>query len=114
MANGNGNGYGPSFRLARLYRKQSKNGGMYFTGRLGFARVTLLKSREVSDDGGEIWNLLVSEGPQPKQEERPTSGSPEMQANVISRQSSYGNASRMSDVGIDDHRRGVTEGEIPF
>ena len=29
MANGNGD-FGPSFRLAKLYRKQSKNGATYF------------------------------------------------------------------------------------
>ena len=79
MANGNGD-YGPSFRLARLYRKTSKSGATYFSGRLGFARATLLKSKEVGEGGEEIWNLVISEAPQAKQDDRPASGSPELQA----------------------------------
>jgi hypothetical protein len=79
MANGNGD-YGPSFRLAKFYRKTSKSGGTYFSGRLGFARATLLKSKEVGDDGSEIWNLVISEAPAAKQDDRPASGSSELQA----------------------------------
>lgn len=56
--------YGPNFRIAKLYRRTSKNGSTYFSGRLGFAKVALLKSKETADDGGEIWSLMVSEAPQ--------------------------------------------------
>jgi hypothetical protein len=55
--------YPDSFPACRLYRKTSANGNVYFTGRWGGARVTLLKSRETADDGGEIWNLMLSEAP---------------------------------------------------
>lgn len=55
--------YTPSFPLTRLFRKTSKGGGTYFTGRLGNARVALLKSKYTADDGAEIWDLLVSEAP---------------------------------------------------
>lgn len=51
-----------SFMLTRFYRKKSKNGNTYFSGKLGYSNVVLLKSNEVSDDGAEIWNLLISEG----------------------------------------------------
>lgn len=101
MANGNGD-YGPSFRLAKLYRKTSKSGATYFSGRLGFARATLLKSKEVGDDGAEIWNLVISEAPQAKQDDRPASGSPELQQKMNSQQASYGGG------------RGVCDDEIPF
>lgn len=53
--------YGPSFAAARLYRKTSQKGATYFTGRMGGVKVTLLKSRETADDGGEIWSLMFSE-----------------------------------------------------
>ena len=55
--------HAPSFPLTRLYRKKSAQGATYFTGRLGGARIALLKSKEVADDGEEIWNLVVSEAP---------------------------------------------------
>jgi hypothetical protein len=53
----------PSINLTKLYRKQSAQGSTYFSGRLGNARVVLLKSKDTADDGGEIWNLLISEAP---------------------------------------------------
>ena len=55
--------YPPSFQACRLYRKTSANGTVYFTGRWGGARVSLLKSRDVADDGGEVWNLMLAEAP---------------------------------------------------
>jgi len=59
----------PSFVLTKLYRKKSESKGTtYFTGRLGGARIALLKSNDVSDDGGEIWNLMISEAP-PKRDQ---------------------------------------------
>jgi hypothetical protein len=58
------NNYPQSFSLTRLFRKKSeKTGATYFSGRLGNARVVLLKSKDTADDGGEIWNLMVSEAP---------------------------------------------------
>ena len=39
--------HAPSFPIARLFRKTSANGNDYFTGRLGGARVTLLKSHQL-------------------------------------------------------------------
>jgi hypothetical protein len=62
------NDYGPSFRIAKLYRRTSKAGATYFSGRLGFAKIALLKSKETAEDGGEIWSLMVSEAPQRSEE----------------------------------------------
>jgi hypothetical protein len=104
MTNGNSNDYGPSFRLARLFRKQSKAGQTYFSGRMGFGRVTVLKSKEVTEDGAEIWNLVVSEAPQQKQEDRPASGSPELRANYTPPANGHRGAA------IDKH----LDDEIPF
>jgi len=59
--------HAPSFPLTRLFRKTSKEGKTYFTGRLGGARIALLKSKETADDGGEIWTLLISEAPKPRE-----------------------------------------------
>ena len=46
--------YPPAFAAAKLYRKQSKSGSTYFSGRWGGARIALLKSKDVADDGAEI------------------------------------------------------------
>lgn len=66
--------HAPSFRLIRLYRKTSQKGSTYFAGRLGGAKVTLLKARDTADDGGEIWDLLVAEAPQKTQDAREPAG----------------------------------------
>jgi hypothetical protein len=62
--------YGPSVPLCRLYERVSKNGNHYLAGRLGAAKIVVLKSNEVSDDGVPIWNVLVSEAPVKSQGER--------------------------------------------
>lgn len=55
--------YAPSIKAARLFEKTSAKGNVYFTGRLGAVRLTLLKSNDTGDDGSPIWNLLMSEAP---------------------------------------------------
>jgi hypothetical protein len=55
--------YGPSVPLARLYERVSKSGNHYLTGRLGAAKLTVLKSNETTDDGVPICNVLVQEAP---------------------------------------------------
>jgi hypothetical protein len=64
----NGNSRPPSFVLTRLYRKKSEKGSTYFQGRLAGARVALLKSNDVGNDGEEVWNLVVSEAPAAKRD----------------------------------------------
>ena len=71
MSFNNGGSYPPSFRVAKLYRKQAKTGGTYFTGRWGGAKVALVKTKDVGDQGEEIWALLFSESPQPKPDDKP-------------------------------------------
>jgi hypothetical protein len=48
------------------HERTSKNGNVYLAGRLGAARLTILKSRDTADDGGAIWEVLLQEGPPPK------------------------------------------------
>jgi hypothetical protein len=62
--------YGPSVPLCRLYERVSKNGNPYLTGRLGAAKIAVLKSNEVSDDGVPIWNVVLSEAAAKPQGER--------------------------------------------
>jgi len=65
--NGNGNGqkdYGPSVQLARLFQKKSASGNVFFAGRMGSARLVLLRSKDVGDDGAPIWNLIVQQAEQ--------------------------------------------------
>ena len=50
--------YGPQVKLARLYEKTSKTGNQYFVGRLGMAKVAVLKSKEVAEDGSPMWVVL--------------------------------------------------------
>ena len=74
----------PSFPLTRLFRKKSEKGNTYFTGRLGGARLVLLKSNDSADDGAEIWTLMISEAPKrdneaAQRQEPPNSIKPERQ-----------------------------------
>jgi hypothetical protein len=53
----------PSFPAAKMYRKTSAKGTTYFTGRMGGVKLALVKSRDVTDSGEEIWTLMFSEAP---------------------------------------------------
>ncbi len=67
-SNGSGKYNSASFRLTRLYERRSKNGVTYYAGRLGGARIVLLKSKDTGDNGEAILDLLVSEAPPPRQD----------------------------------------------
>jgi hypothetical protein len=70
MKNGD---YPPSIRVVKLYRKTSRNGSTYYTGRWGGAKVALLKTQEAADNGDEVWALLLSEAPAYKPAEQASS-----------------------------------------
>jgi|SRR6516165_786006 hypothetical protein len=55
--------YGPSIVLGLLFEKQSANGRQYFIGRLGKAKVALLRSREVSESGDPVWEIRLEQAP---------------------------------------------------
>ena len=57
------NQYGQSVTLARLYERTSAKGNTYLTGRLGLAKIAVLKSRDTTDDGTQIWNIVIQEAP---------------------------------------------------
>ncbi|MEW5705117.1 MAG: hypothetical protein AB1781_11125 [Pseudomonadota bacterium] len=63
--------YSPQITACRLYKKTSSKGTEYFVGRWGMMKIALLKSREVADDGAEIWNMILSEAPQKPREQAP-------------------------------------------
>ena len=54
--------YGDQVTLARLYEKTSAKDNQYFVGRLGMAKVVVLKSKETAENGDAIWNVVISEG----------------------------------------------------
>jgi hypothetical protein len=105
----NGKNYAPSFRAARLYRKTSDKGNTYFTGRWGGARVSLLKSRDVAEDGGEIWDLMLAEAPAPRQQQQtPASDEAKRQAQRPIEQPTTQRRSEQSEP------RGSLDDAIPF
>lgn len=57
----------PSIPLCKLYERTSKRGNTYLTGRLGAARVTILKTDQADDDGNSIWSLMLQEAPPTQQ-----------------------------------------------
>ena len=73
-SNGNSTDYPPSFRACKLYRKKSKAGATFFSGRWGGAKIALVKTKDVADNGEEIWALLLSEAPQ--KDEQPSQAKP--------------------------------------
>ncbi len=54
--------HAPSFPIARMERRTSAKGTEYFSGFLGGARITLLRSKETGRDACEIWHLMMAEG----------------------------------------------------
>src|SRR5262245_40921351 len=63
--------YPPPIRLRKLYRRQSAKGAPYVAGKIGGAKIAVVKSSQKDDDGAEIWSLLLSEAPQ--EDDRQTS-----------------------------------------
>lgn len=57
--------YGPSLKAARLYERTSPKGNSYLAGRWGALKVAVVKTRDVSETGEPIWQLLLSEAPRP-------------------------------------------------
>ena len=55
--------YGPSIKIARIYELESRNCNRYFAGRLGYAKLVILKSDKTSDDGTPIWDVLLQQAP---------------------------------------------------
>lgn len=53
---------GEKLKLCRLYEKQSSRGNTYFVGRLGGARVVMMRDEraEVSDGTVAVWELMLS------------------------------------------------------
>jgi hypothetical protein len=47
--------------LARLFEKTSARETTYFQGRLGAAKLVLLRSQELSESGEPVWELSVQE-----------------------------------------------------
>jgi hypothetical protein len=57
--------YPPQVRLGRLYEKTSKSSGkVYLTGRIGLARIVIVKSRDRTDDDTAILDILLSQAPE--------------------------------------------------
>ena len=55
--------YGDQVTLARVYEKVSKkSGNKYFVGRIGLAKIAILRSKETAENGDAIWNIVLSEG----------------------------------------------------
>ena len=50
-----------SIKLCRLFEKTSATGNTYFIGRLGVAKIVMLKSRELGDNGDPQWDVLIQE-----------------------------------------------------
>jgi hypothetical protein len=102
---------GPSVQIARLFQKKSASGSVYFVGRMGGARLGLLKAKEQPKPDSIVWNLLVqqSEQKQPAGAERDTAAKRDWQKSAP--------PTRHSDVGIDLPARGfdkMVDDEIPF
>ena len=55
--------YGSSIKLTQLYERESRNGNRYFAGRLGYAKIVVLKSDRTAEDGTPVWDVLVQEVP---------------------------------------------------
>ena len=62
-------------KVTRLFEKTSKSGNQYFVGRLGDAKVVLLKDNKQPEGSDPAWNLLLDE----RQEKRTNDARQEQQ-----------------------------------
>jgi hypothetical protein len=64
-------GFPPKVTLCRLFEKTSARGTKYFQGRLGLAKIVLLKLPELSASGEPVWQLAIQELAAPPAEPTP-------------------------------------------
>jgi hypothetical protein len=57
-------GFGPHVVLCLLYEKTSSKGAQYFVGRLGKAKIAVLRSRESSESGDLVWEVRLEQAPE--------------------------------------------------
>ena len=55
--------YGPSIKLCTLYKCESQGGKVYYRGRMGTAKVAVVQTSKTTEEGQEIWSMLLSEAP---------------------------------------------------
>ena len=55
--------YGPSVKLCTLYKCESQGGKVYYRGRMGNAKVAIVQTSKTTEEGQEIWSMLLSEAP---------------------------------------------------
>lgn len=60
-------------KIGKLF-KNERNGEISYGGVMGNARVNLFKSKFPSRDGGEVWNLMVSEA---EEKHQPVTATPQ-------------------------------------
>jgi len=58
-----GAGFGPQIVLGVLYEKKSARGSTCFVGRLGRAKIAILRSREVTESGDPVWEIRLEQAP---------------------------------------------------
>ncbi len=59
-----------SVKLGRVFEKRSKNGKTYFVGRLGAARLLILRD-DRADENDPVWTLFVQDVPTSDQPRQP-------------------------------------------
>lgn len=63
--------YGPQLTAFKLYKKTSKRtGNEYLYGRWGALKVIILRSSETTDDGGEIFNVVLQQADDKPRQQR--------------------------------------------
>lgn len=65
----------PALMLTQMRQRVSRKGDAFLEGRLGLAKVLLLQSSKLDEDGNPIWNLCVQELPR-EGTARPAASSP--------------------------------------
>ena len=53
----------PTLMLTQMKQRISRNGSPYLEGRLGLAKVLLLRSNKRDENGEPVWNLCMQELP---------------------------------------------------
>lgn len=62
--------YPPSIEIAKLYKRRSARGTEYLVGRLGLAKLVVLPTGETTDDGAEVFKVLMQQAPPKPVEDR--------------------------------------------
>ena len=105
--------YGATMKLAKLTKRTSSNGNIYFIGYMGLVKLLLFRDEASDDQWGEAWSLLVQEHQPKRQQSQKSSSSAKPVAKSATERARDGSGENANAPGQASAGRPFDD-EVPF